>query len=144
MGRKKKISSEEVRETLENNGVLTVEKLAGMHDVTPVTIRKRIKELREGGLAILPTNKGMLYLDPRNGMTEEQADLTYKTGNWIIAEIVGLSKIGEISKKPLVQVRKIISLNKDEIKTLRKNIALIGSLVSTMDAERELLEIEKE
>lgn len=140
MGRKQKVSAQEVLETLENNGVITLDEIAKNHEVTKSTIRKRIQELRTDGIAVLPTKEGLLYLDPNDSLTKEQAESINQTGNWIIGEIVGLSKIGNITRKPLIQVRKILSLNKSEMAILKKNLSIISSLVNTMDVERELLE----
>ena len=139
-GRNRKVTPEEIRSTLEANGVTTVEKLAKIHNVTPPTIRRRLKELRDDGIAILPTQQGVMYIDIKNGLTEEESELTYNSGTWIIGEIIGLSKIGNVTKRPLIQVKKVLKLEKDEIVKIKRNLSILNSFISMIDIERELLE----
>ena len=139
-GRNRKVTPEEIRSTLEANGVTTVEKLAKIHNVTPPTIRRRLKELRDDGIAILPTQQGVMYIDIKNGLTKEESELTYNSGTWIIGEIIGLSKIGNVTKRPLIQVKKVLKLEKDEIVKIKRNLSILNSFISMIDIERELLE----
>ena len=139
-GRNRKVTPEEIRSTLEANGVTTVEKLAKIHNVTPPTIRRRLKELRDDGIAILPTQQGVMYIDIKNGLTEKESELTYNSGTWIIGEIIGLSKIGNVTKRPLIQVKKVLKLEKDEIVKIKRNLSILNSFISMIDIERELLE----
>lgn len=133
---KKKVTSGEVLEVLQNHKLVTVSQLCKDVGCSTGTIRNRVKDLRNEGQPILPTKDGLLYVDVVN---EDNKEGVQYAGQWIIGEIVGISRISDVSKKPLIQVKKILSLTQDERKELKRILLYITRLIDNVAVD-ELLE----
>ena len=140
MGRKNKVYASEVHDYLNANGSCTVGKLSEQFEVTKATMRKRIRELRGDGVFILHNGDGLQIV---NDVNEDNANDVLKMGNWIIGEVVGFAKIGKTMKKPMIQVKRILKLSKDERKELKKALLQIMRLIDVVEIDDELGEIRK-
>ena len=135
MGRNKKIYPQQVLENLEENGTRKIGDLANDLDCCIGTVRHRVRELRNEGKVILPTPDGLMLVDVVN---EENGPQIRKSGNWIIGEIVGISNISKVAKKPIMQVRKVIELSKAERNELRRMLLYITKMIDFVDIDEDL------
>lgn len=129
---KKKVTAGEVLEVLQNNETIKVKELSVHLKCGKGTIGNRVKDLRNEGKAILPTPDGLMLIDV---VDENNKESVQHAGQWIIGEIVGISRIGDVAKKPLIQVRKILSLTEDERKELKKTLLYITRLVDNVNVD---------
>ncbi len=129
---KKKVTPGEVLEVLQNNESVKVGELSKQLDCCVATVRHRVKDLRNEGKAILPTPDGLMLIDV---IDENNKENIQHAGTWIIGEIVGISRIGDVAKKPLIQVRKILSLTSGERKELKRTLLYITRLVDNVEID---------
>lgn len=132
---KKKITAGEVLEVLKNNGTRKVVELSKDLKCSKGTINNRIRDLRNEGQAILPTMNGLMLVDV---VDENNKESIQYAGQWLIGEIIGMSRIGSVAKKPIIQVRKIVSLTKGERKELKKILMYITHLIDNVEIDKLL------
>jgi len=72
MGRNKKVTAEEVLQFLIDKGVIPKRTVAEYFKVCDVTIRNRVRELREDGEAIIHGKDGLLHIDKNGNMEDEE------------------------------------------------------------------------
>jgi len=141
MGRKLKVYPGEVEDFLKGNGTIPVGKIAENFECTTTTIRKRIAELRDEGKRILPTHKGVILVE---SVTEENAEPIIKAGNWIVGEVVGIARIGSVTKRPLLQVRKLRMLSQEQRAELKKSCLFITRFIDMIEIEEEFAPLQLE
>lgn len=136
MSQKQRVQPAQVLEELRaNNNQLKVSQIAKNLKCSQPTVSLKVRKLRMQGYPILPTNKGLLLVDIVN---EDNADKIHKTGNWLIGEMVGMSLIGKVTKKPLIQVRKVLELTKEERKQLKLTLVNLTNLITSVNVEDDL------
>ena len=136
MSRKQIVQPGQVLEDFRaNNNIRKLAELADHFNCSQVTARSKVKKLRMEGYSILPTKEGLLLVDVVN---QDNADKVWRSGNWIIGEMVGMSRIGKVAKKPLVQVRKILQLTKEERQQLHGNLVMLTNLITAVTIDEEL------
>jgi len=136
MSRKPKFQPAEVLDEFRaNNNMRKLAQLAKRFNCSEVTARASVKKLRLKGHSILPTKEGLMLVDIVN---EDNADKVRRSGNWIIGEMVGMSYIGKVAKRPLIQVKKVLELTKEERHLLKRNLIMLTNLITAAGIEEEL------
>ena len=137
MGRHQKVTAQEVLDQLNNNEYITKHQLANIFECTPITISKRLRELRECGEKILHNLKGLFILDEIK--TEEDYVAWKKWDKWLHGAINGIVKCGKPTKPLVLQSKKYLkSLPKHERKLLTKSIVQTARLLDYIEMEEEL------
>jgi len=52
--------------------------------------------------------------------------------------MVGMSRIGKVAKKPLIQVRKILQLTREERQLLKGNLMMLANLITAANIDEDL------
>ena len=139
MGRKQKVSANEVEDILRANGLTTVSKIASELKVTEPTIRNKLRELRKDGLNIMPTHQGVILIEKIDKDDEETANLILKSGKWQISIFKGMANIAAISKKPLAAAGRVKELSTDERKELKNALYILMRIVDMIEVDNLFL-----
>ena len=115
--------------------MLKVAEIADHFNCSQVTARSKVKKLRFQGHSILPTKDGLLLVDI---VDQGNARYVQRSGKWIIGEMVGMSRIGKVAQKPLVQVKKILELTKEERLQLKNTLVMLANIVTAANVEEDL------
>lgn len=118
-----------------HNNELKVADIAKNLNCSEATARSKVKKLRIEGHTILPTKEGLMLVDIVN---EDNAKRISKTGDWIIGEMVGISVIGKVAKKPLVQVKRVLQLTKEERLHLKGTLLMLTRLIDAANVDEDL------
>lgn len=136
MGRAKKIQPESVLAKLrESNNQLRVADIAKKLKVSEATARANVRELRLLGYPILPTKEGLLLVDV---VDEDNRQKIERSGDWVIGEIMGMVNIGRVAEKPLIQIRKVFKLSKEEKDRLKGTLITITNFITASQVEEKL------
>jgi len=141
MGRKMKIQPAQVTDYLKRNGgTATTEEIASALECTPQTIRNKVKILRKDGERLLPTSKGIHISEKVE--THDEAILTAQSGNWIMASMIGMALIANVSERPLLEAKKVLqkSLTLPERKTFRTMLVAFKNAIDFLEIEEEEFE----
>jgi len=133
MGRKQKVYPGQVEDFLKDNHVIPVKEIAKNFDCTEATIRHRLSDLRKEGKQVIPTHKGIILIE--KVANEEDAGLVIKSGSWQVSLIVGLSRIASITKRPLLQARKIKALTTEDRKQLKQTILALARVIDVIEVD---------
>lgn len=136
MKKKSKIYPSQVEDFLKENGVTTIGELAAYFECTPNTIRRKLAILREEGAPVLPTNRGIILANKVQG--EDMAILVLKSAYWLVRTLMSLARIASITKKPLLEARKIKALSPEDRKQLRQTLLMITHSIDMVEIDEEL------
>jgi len=140
MGRLKKITAAEVLEILANKGQITISDLASDLEVTPETIRNRLRELRQDGEAIIHGKNGLLIIDKGTIMNDEEMAQAFKLWiEWVLKIFRGLMICAKPTQPLLPTLRKSFkeSLDSDERKLLSQSCVRVKAFLDYAQAEDE-------
>jgi len=136
MKKKLRIYPSQVEDFLKENGVTTIGELATHFECTPTTIRKKLNILREEGAPVLPSPKGIILAEKIQG--EEMATLVLKSAYWLVRTLMSLARIASITKKPLLQAKRIKALSAEDRKQLRQTLFMITHSIDMVEIDEEL------
>lgn len=137
MGRPQKISKDDVRDYLEENGKpVTMNALCKIFNCTPPTIRARLKALRKQGYSVLPTCKGIFYSTKIN--TEGEARLMEIFGRWVVAGLISFALISKVGSKPLLEALKVLNKNLNPAEKV-----LWRELITIVKTSQDILEVDR-
>lgn len=135
MGRKKKVTAQEVLDYLQENNPSTIKTISSIFGCTKGTTRKRLKEIRADNSAMLAHNRDGIHLI--ESITEENKDAIWNTGDWLIGEVTGMARVGKNIKRPLIQVRRLKALTKEERKELKGMLYRVTRLIDFLEVDDE-------
>ena len=138
MGRNKKVTVQEIIETIKDNGTITVEELSIIFKVCKETIRNRLRELRDDEEFILFDENGLFYID--NIDNEKTMDAYKKYTNWLMKTLVGVAKCGKMTKQMMIESKEYLKLKltKDERKILNSNVTQVLRVLDYISIEDDL------
>ena len=132
-----KVTPEQVLDSLTEDGPLTVERLAGEFDVSPQTIKKRLRILRKDGTCIVHNGEG-LQVVTKDTVTEENADTIRDNIAWMWSLVRSMADFGKTLKKPLISARKILKLTRDERAAVKRTLLQIGRVIDAVDVDEDM------
>jgi len=140
MGRNKKVTAEEVLQFLIDKGVIPKRTVAEYFKVCDVTIRNRVRELREDGEAIIHGKDGLLHIDKNGNMEDEEiADSLRAWYDWLLSIIKGLTIAATPTEPLMITMKRTLreSLTSEERKKLSKACAKVKALLDYEEAYSE-------
>lgn len=118
----------------ENDGPISLAKLAKLIGCSEPTARKYLKALRKEGLAVLPTRLGVLLAEK---VTEKDiARLVKQSGDWQVGCLSALALIARVSKKPLKLALKKLLPEADR-KAIRRTLAILMHAIDMLEIEED-------
>lgn len=135
MKKKVKVYPSQVEDYLKENGVTTIRELAVHFECTPTTIRRKLAVLREDGRPVLPSVKGIILAEKIQD--EDMATLVLKSAYWLVRTLMSLARIASITKKPLLQAKKVKALSVDDRKQLRQTLLMLTHTIDLVEIEEE-------
>jgi DNA-binding MarR family transcriptional regulator len=133
-----KVTPAEVLDRIEQSGRITVEELAAILDVTPDTVRKKLRILRGDGEKILFDSDG-LFLLPH---VESEADATAVRNylQWLIGVARSIIICGKPTKPLLLEAKKSLraTLTSDERKLMANNMVMLTRLIDYISMDEEM------
>lgn len=136
MKKKSRIYPSQVEDFLKENGVTTIGALAAYFECTPTTIRKKLNALRKEGKPVLPSVKGIILAEKIQD--EDMASLVLKSAIWLVRTLMSLARIASITRKPLLQAKKIKALSTEDRKQLRQTLLMITHSIDMVEIDEEL------
>jgi|TARA_R100000501_G_C2609724_1_gene104642 hypothetical protein len=94
-----------------------------------------LQQLRDGGKTALAHNREGIHLIEE--VTDDNQDVIYQTGTWVIGEVVGMVKAGKSIKKPLIQVSRLKALTKEERREAKQLLYRMARMLDFMAVEEE-------
>jgi len=114
--------------------------LAKTFNCSKPTIRNRLQGLRRSGEKIVPHNKGLLYIAPKEKVdSEEMAEIINKALDWTTSMLISNCIIANILKGPAKQSLKFLGFTKEEVVDFKKSCLFL-----TREADVYLLEYNDE
>ena len=140
MGRRNKISADEVKDMCPVNRPISVAKLARELKVSEPTVRSRLRGLRRTGEHILPTLKGVMLVDINGGMTEKIAETIHATAEWLQRSLIGMTLIATVTKKPFREASRILlpHFSKVERQALKSTMLLLGRQIDALEVDEDI------
>jgi DNA-binding Lrp family transcriptional regulator len=136
MGRRAKVQPGQVKDFLQENGnAITVAEIAKYFGICEETVRRLLRILRKEGNPIIPTREGILNCQEIKD--EGDASLVKDYGVWLMALLVSLSQYASISKRPLIQARKMLELEEDR-KKIRETLVMLTRVIDIIDIDHQL------
>jgi hypothetical protein len=103
------------------------------------TIRDRLRGLRRSGEKIIPHNKGLLYIAPKEKVdSAEMAGIINNALDWTTSMLISNCIIANILKNPAKQSLKFLGFTKEEVMEFKKSCLFL-----TREADVYLLEYEE-
>lgn len=139
MGRNPKITAEEILDFLINQGQATNAEMAKYFKVTVATIKKRIRELRVDGEAIIHDKNGLLHITKESLDDADIAESLRIFIDWELKLIKGFVICSEPTRPLLPTLRKNLkeSLTSEERKALGTACIKIKALLDYIEAQEE-------
>ena len=138
MGRPEKVTAQEILETIQDNGSITVAELIEIYKVCPATIRKRLQKLRDDGESIFHNENGLFIMESIDN--EEDRIVFEKYLKWLLGAFKGLAKCGKVTKPLLIESKRYLkeSLSAQERKQLTNYTAQVNRILSNIELEEEM------
>jgi len=140
MGRNQKVSAQEVLEILQDSvDQLSAKELGEIFDVTSVTIRNRIKDLRSDGEAIIHDKNGFLKVNKENIQEEDVAQIMDSFTSWLLSTLKGAYICANPTVPLLPAMKRSLKLNMsvDERRLLSKSCVKLKALCDHVEAEED-------
>lgn len=140
MGRQQKITAQEILEFLEEHDAITISHLAALHDVTPPTVRSRIRELRQDGEAIIHSSNGVQLVTKEDLTDPVIAEAMSSFVNWVLSCVKGQVILANPVKPMLPTMKKALrdNMSKDERRQLAKSCVTVRALLDWVETEEEI------
>lgn len=140
MGRNKKITAKEVLEILMINQI-EKKKIAKILEVTPKTVGKRVRELRDDGILIIQNQNGLAVIDKEKVVDDEDIRemLRLWMQKWLLPIFNSFITCANPTRPLLPTLKKTLreSLSSEERKELSMSCSRIKGLIDYVEAEKE-------
>jgi len=134
-GRKKKITVEDVIDTVKFNQPITMNTIALKLGVSTPTARNRVREARKDGITLLFDRDGLRLCE---SVTDENKNLVINNAYWAVSLINSMAVIGKTLKRPLIEVIKNMNLPITTRKKLKKTALLLERAIDETLLDEEL------
>jgi len=139
MDRRVKVWPSQVDEAIAESDRITIGQLAKQFDVTPDTIRTKLRALRHDGEPIIHDGNGLFKMDKvRNA---KDADAIRRYVDWVLSATRGVLSCGAVTKPLIAETKRQLreKLTKEERATLAGQTMLLTRLLDyvTVDEESE-------
>ena len=138
-GRPLKVSSSEILTGIpDKKDRVTVDELAKAFGCSSVTVRSRLRTLRECGEKIIFDTGGLFILQEIQNEADEELYKNYL--KWLINAIRGVAICGNTAKPILLESKDYIKtkLTDDERKKVKTTLKVIVGLLDYIDFEKEM------
>ena len=138
MGRKQKVTAQEILEAIQESGTVTKTQLAEAFGVCSATVKSRLSELRTDGEGLLHNKNGLYILE---SIQSEEDRLAYeKYVKWLVSTFKGIAKCGKVTKPLLLESRKYMQeqLTKEERQLLTSYTAQVNRILTNIEFEEDM------
>jgi DNA-binding transcriptional regulator YhcF (GntR family) len=139
VGRPQIISKEAVLQVLEENGNhLTVREMADALEVHPITIRKRLRELQDEKILVIPARDGYhLFVDEVDNI--DDALVVINAVKWSNGLIKAGLQIGTLAGSQLRRAMEAMGegLSTKQIRRLKKIYSMLSVVFQSIETDRE-------
>jgi len=142
MGRNQKITAQEILEFLEQHEAVTIADLSTLHNVSPPTVRSRIRELRTDGEAIIHSSSGVQLVTKEDLTDPIISEAMSSFVNWVLSCVKGQIILANPVKPLLPEMKRQLKDNMtvQERRQLAKSCVTVRKLLDWVEVEEEMEE----
>ena len=138
MNNNKKLYAADVLEHLLDNGQITIAGLSEYFEVSPETIRNRLRELKEDGEAIIHNKNGIMLVNRELIESDEEVADSFRIFvDWVFKSIKGVIICAKPTQPLLPALKRSLreSLSNDERRNLSNACLRIKMLTDSVEIE---------